>query len=554
MIKNPKKIHEDEEFAVFKGHGGHELKVLKKGLSKKLREELASLPLHSAKGGKISEPEEFEPGKDYSNAPLPGDKPEEAPASQSESAPPKKSEGIAHSLGKMIKEHGIDPVMQGVKDFAGAAGKAAEIGKEVGQGAGLIPEEAPAPQVPAVAPQATAPEVAAPAPEPQQQPEQPAPQPQQQAPSQVTQRTPQEVVQAYKGERDEEAAKLFQDTLQGHIQPKTYEQLFEDKSTLGKIGSLFGLLVSGAGSGLAHQPNMVMEMMNKEIERDLEAQKKSAENAQNLYQLNIQKELNAANITRAEAETKGIWKDVERKALENSKTQMELFAMHSLMSKANLLPPGKEKMAADQTVSGIQSTVAQGIDHRNQRAAEQDALRALGYMGLVKGADRIAEARDERYVPGAGEAGIPVPANVRGELGAHQKLNDAVGDLMQYSKSHSNIVPGTPEYNAGVAKAMAVQQMVREGLLGTVFRESEKPLLNKFVNENPAGAFKAFTTQPKLKSILESNRISSNALKKQYDLPTEKSGPVDGATGVEKSTGRETVFKGGKWVYKTGKK
>ncbi len=515
-LKDPKKIEENDDFAVFKGSDGHELKILKKGLSEKLRKELSSLPLHAAKGAIA---EDFEPGKDYSKAKLPGD-----PISSSVPAAPDKSGSVAKSIGKLIKERGIDPVIQGVKDAAGAGATVINAGKEVAQGAGLLPEDKPIVAAPPpAAPVAQPPVEQDVAPVPRETLSTPPPSVAPQAPKQ----TPEQVAQTYKADADQEAENTYQDLLNGRIQPKTYSELYSDKSTLGKIGTIFGLMMSGAGSGLTKGPNLLIEMMNKEIERDLEAQKKSVDSAQNFYKLNIEKELAAVNMTKAQAETKGIWKDIERKALENSKTQLELTAMHSLMSKANLLPADK-RAQAQPLVSGLQGVVAEGISQRNSRAAEQDALRALGHLGLVPGAQNIADARDERYVPGVGEAGIPVPGDVRKEIGTHQKMSDSVSDLLKYSKSHTNLIPGTPEYNLGVTKALSVQQMVREGLLGTVFRESEKPLLKKFVTDNPAGALKMISTQPRLKAILESNRISSNALKKQYDLPTEKSAPVDG--------------------------
>jgi len=96
---------------------------------------------------------------------------------------------------------------------------------------------------------------------------------------------------------------------------------------------------------------------------------------------------------------------------------------------------------------------------------------------------------------------------------------------LKYSKTHANLVPGTAEYNHGVTKAMAVQQMVREGMLGTVFRESEKPLLEKFIAENPAGAMKSLSTQPQLKAILESNKMSLDTMKKAYGLPVQAPAP-----------------------------
>lgn len=84
------------------------------------------------------------------------------------------------------------------------------------------------------------------------------------------------------------------DMAAGHVTPKTYSDLFAQKDTLPKIGTLFGLLLSGAGSGLAHQPNMVMEMMNKQIDRDLEAQKMDKENGRNFLALQYQHNLQQA--------------------------------------------------------------------------------------------------------------------------------------------------------------------------------------------------------------------------------------------------------------------
>lgn len=80
---------------------------------------------------------------------------------------------------------------------------------------------------------------------------------------------------------------FYQDATAGLIKPKTYQDLYNDKNTLGKIGMLFGLMVSGAGSGLAHQPNALMEMMNKELERDFEAQKASKENRKSWYNMTM---------------------------------------------------------------------------------------------------------------------------------------------------------------------------------------------------------------------------------------------------------------------------
>ena len=91
---------------------------------------------------------------------------------------------------------------------------------------------------------------------------------------------------------------LASDLQLGKITPKTYQSLYNSKDTLGKVGTLFGLLLSGVGSGLSGQPNALMEMMNKEIERDLDAQKASNTNAQNWFNLSNQHEYQKAQINR----------------------------------------------------------------------------------------------------------------------------------------------------------------------------------------------------------------------------------------------------------------
>ena len=64
--------------------------------------------------------------------------------------------------------------------------------------------------------------------------------------------------------------------------------IFAKKDTLGKIGTMFGLLIGGAGAGLAHQPNMLMEMMNNQIKNDLQAQEQSSLNKQSFLKINQQ--------------------------------------------------------------------------------------------------------------------------------------------------------------------------------------------------------------------------------------------------------------------------
>lgn len=94
--------------------------------------------------------------------------------------------------------------------------------------------------------------------------------------------------------RLEEAMKVSQDYATRQIKPETWQGLFANKDTVGKVGTIFGLLLSGAGSGLAHQSNALLDVMNKEIDRDLEAQKTTKEGARNFLSLQYQHQLQKA--------------------------------------------------------------------------------------------------------------------------------------------------------------------------------------------------------------------------------------------------------------------
>jgi len=90
-----------------------------------------------------------------------------------------------------------------------------------------------------------------------------------------------------------------QDLASRQVSPETYKQMFGKKDTLGKIGTLFGLLVSSIGSGLTRQPNQLMEMMNKEIERDMDAQQKNRTNSQNFLNMTYNHEMQQSQIRQA---------------------------------------------------------------------------------------------------------------------------------------------------------------------------------------------------------------------------------------------------------------
>jgi hypothetical protein len=109
-----------------------------------------------------------------------------------------------------------------------------------------------------------------------------------------------------KGDQD-----FHHDLYDGHVTAKNYHDMYaknadgSDRGTLSKLGTIFGLLVGGAGSGLAHQQNALLGAWDKQISNDLEAQKSSKLNAQNFLRINqadIQNKM-GAQVSAQQAQT-----------------------------------------------------------------------------------------------------------------------------------------------------------------------------------------------------------------------------------------------------------
>lgn len=208
-------------------------------------------------------------------------------------------------------------------------------------------------------------------------------------------------------ELDNENMLFAQDLQRGHVKPETLHSLYAKKDTLGKIGTLFGLLVSGAGAGLAHQQNAVLEMMQKQIDNDLKAQESSNSNAQNWLRLSQAHAMQRAEIPKVRAETGAVKagtaqteaktgavpseievnkasaaaKNAEAKVLDTTaaKNGMAIHMFKDLQDQTDKMPPGVTK---DNANAKLQTEVAPGVAAYTKKnnaaaAAKVGAIRAV---------------------------------------------------------------------------------------------------------------------------------------------------------------------------------
>lgn len=208
-----------------------------------------------------------------------------------------------------------------------------------------------------------------------------------------------------------------QDLMNGHIKPETYHDLFAKKDTLGKIGTLFGLMVSGGGAGLTHQPNAVLQMMNNEIKNDLDAQVQSKTNAYNFLRLNQAERLHQGQLAKmvqegklSEAEAKAATTRAGVEAYGMAQMQMNRAALHKLVVDTNKLPVGSPQRAqAMATLSGLYGVINDSSLNIADRAAVASAYANSGIQTTPqKGESPIdynkmnqLEVASQRKIPGA---------------------------------------------------------------------------------------------------------------------------------------------------------
>lgn len=244
---------------------------------------------------------------------------------------------------------------------------------------------------------------------------------------------------AVKQEMLADAANTKNDMDMGHIKPETYSDLFANKSTLGKIGTIFGMMLSGAGSGLAHQPNLLMEMMDKQITNDLDAQKAGAANKQNWYRINLEKQMNQANIGRMQKENKLTDQQVQSMILDNKQkayfqTMMGMLGarQHYLGQQADMIPPNDpRKPAAMQALNSINTAVQAKTEEAAEKAGRTSAFinsiwggsspspellnqenqfqNRVGQLKMLPQGEQVAKNMEEKHLPFVpGSASVPL--------------------------------------------------------------------------------------------------------------------------------------------------
>jgi hypothetical protein len=385
-------------------------------------------------------------------------------------------------------------------------------------------------------------------------------------PIQQAQETPQ---QATSRELQQEAMNWEHDLVNQHVTPETYHDLFAKKDTLGKIGSLFGLLVAGAGSGLTHQPNAVIQMMDNEINRDLDAQKASKSNAQHFLQLNYQHELQQAQARGLDASAWSTRQDALNKAYALSRMQANLTGMHSLIKLVNQYPEGSpQRQQAQQALSIMYPQMTAENSNIADRYAAAKMISGAGSAApgseqafqnrqhalIASGSPQAsAQANQEaaRHIPGVpGMASKDLTEDDRQTIVNHQILDNKLKDLISYAQQHKGSVNPAVLQQAA-QKAHEATSFYNKTVDGLGMTPGRMNWLDEQIKKNPTSIIQQLLgNNQRLQEIENSNGTRMNLRLKNMGFPVNQQTQKfqEGQTGTYQ--GKPVVFKGGKWTLK----
>lgn len=413
----------------------------------------------------------------------------------------------------------------------------------------------------------------------------------QQAPDQVRQQARQKYEADHAAQNGIEDAKWGQDLTNGHITPETYRGMFEKKSTMGKIGTILGVMLSGAGSGLSHQPNMALEMMNNEIKNDLDAQTKSKENAKNYYNLNLQHELNKADIALKAQQEKGAVANtaltkaqIDRAHIDNAKAkalnQMIMSAVTDGSQMVDKMPPGPNKERAVQTLNTLKQGAAQQMANNNLTSAKSAADleeqryvesikrdRNLGQMSGEHGFVDRAQSKEDHYIPNVGTFDKYVD---KGDKDTLTKIANFQNLLKEAEEFHNNKLFFQGKLGAVTPSQEKIANRIHNDLISSYndvkglnrFTGNEEKLYKEIVpdvgkrnlTDSQMELLKNLKESVQSKSDLEMKRMGGHPFNKDEDNRLYKkedmsrgSTPPDGTKGMYK--GKPVIFKNGKVVF-----
>lgn len=304
---------------------------------------------------------------------------------------------------------------------------------------------------------------------------------------------------------------VTQDIKNSHIDPNHY---LGSMDTPARLATGIGLLLSGFGSGLSGKSNMAMDFLDKQIQRDVDAQKADLGRKENLVSAYQRQYGNIRDATQMAIATQG--KLLENQLLQAAATSKDPIAQARATQAAGEV---HEKYAAIPVQVAKNQALIQ-LTGGTQGSPE----RGTQLLNVLRVSDPQAAAEvQKRAVPdgkgGTEFAQVEVTPADRDTFKGLSLMDSNAKDLLQFMKKGSSM--SLQDRQIAEQKALALQAAYRENQLNTVYKKGEQPLLDKAVNESPLSfTTRILGTEPgKIQELINSNQRTLKSQRQKLGLP-----------------------------------
>jgi hypothetical protein len=281
-----------------------------------------------------------------------------------------------------------------------------------------------------------------------------------------------------------------------------------NKDSGAKMRTTIGLILSGMGSGLTGGPNPAFNYLQKQIENDIDSQKANLSNKHSLLAENLR-----------------ITNDLEEAYKLSVMQSNEVLAGYAKMIAGQTADPMKQARAlqiagaADQKSAGIVDSLAisrLASSGLTTPMSEDDYVHRLSMIEQVDPA--AAKRMQEKFVPGAGVAAIPVPNETRQAFITNKAVENTLQRAFEFQKEHSGV--GTFSGSEASAQGSAISENLKMQLkellrLGAL----SKPEWDKVDAMVPTvGSMFDDRTRAKLNEIKSYLRDKNESLKAAYRI------------------------------------
>ncbi len=328
------------------------------------------------------------------------------------------------------------------------------------------------------------------------------------------------------------------DIQNGYIDPEKYWH--GDANGNGghsKIATGIGMIL--AGFNPTNNPNAAINFFKFQMEQNLQAQARNLEAKHNLLGANLKQFGNlrdAADMTRVQmndALAAQIAKSAANNASPIAKAQAQAAIGHLNMEASQQL----QQFAMRRMMMGMMNPPQGGGQAANDPNDPDGTGRRIRALEAI-GAHEQASALKEKYVPGVGQAQIPVPDSARQQIATHKSVNDLMNMSLAFSQKYGgkaalerlNPLEREKVNNEAATIQNQLIGQIKQAQHDGVYKESEAKFLEKQIGGSPASFLANFNSVPQIRQMQaikqqEYNHLLGTYGLKQQALPQQAAEP-----------------------------